>query len=230
MPAPWRNSLSSALQVVSPVPNISSKQLASASSSTAAFPGHQRSHGSQLESASDRSQNIDFAILTHAHLDHTGWFPVLVRSGYTKTIFANPATIELSTLLLKDSGHLQEEDTANAIRNKWSKHPNPVPLYTSDDVDPVLRLFRSMPRNGGFDISPNFHIESYDAGHILGSSSLELTITENGKNTVVVFSGDVGRYDQPILNDPTPPVTKQIDVLLCESTYGDREHPDGDPR
>ncbi|HEY2119018.1 MAG TPA: MBL fold metallo-hydrolase, partial [Candidatus Acidoferrum sp.] len=93
----------------------------------------------------------------------------------------------------------------------------------------VLRLLRSMPRNGGFDISPNFHIESYDAGHILGSSSLELTITENGKKNVVVFSGDIGRYDQPILNDPTPPVTKQIDVLLCESTYGDREHPDGDP-
>jgi metallo-beta-lactamase family protein len=86
-----------------------------------------------------------------------------------------------------------------------------------------------MPRNGGFDISPEFHIESYDAGHILGSSSLELTIHENGKKTVVVFSGDIGRYDQPILNDPVPPVTKQIDVLLCESTYGDREHEAGDP-
>jgi metallo-beta-lactamase family protein len=88
---------------------------------------------------------------------------------------------------------------------------------------------RPMPRNGGFDISPEFHIESYDAGHILGSSSLELTIHENGKKTVVVFSGDIGRYDQPILNDPVPPVTKQIDVLLCESTYGDREHEAGDP-
>jgi metallo-beta-lactamase family protein len=174
-------------------------------------------------------KTFDYTILTHAHLDHTGWLPVLVRSGFNKTIFANPSTIELTNLLLKDSGHLQEEDTANAIRNKWSKHPNPVPLYTSDDVDPVLRLLRTMPRTGGFDISPNFHIESYDAGHILGSSSLELTITENGKKTVVVFSGDIGRYDQPILNDPTPPVTKQIDVLLCESTYGDREHPDGDP-
>src|SRR5208337_791343 len=155
--------------------------------------------------------------------------PVLVRSGFNKTIFANPATIELAALLLKDSGHLQEEDTANAIRNKWSKQPNPVPLYTSDDVDPVLKLLHPMPRNGGFDISPNFHLESYDAGHILGSSSLELTITENGKKIVIVFSGDVGRYNQPILNDPTPPVTKQIDVLLCESTYGDRDHPDGDP-
>ena len=174
-------------------------------------------------------RTFDYTILTHAHLDHSGWLPVLVRSGFNKTIFANPATIELTEILLKDSGHLQQEDTENAIRNKWSKHTNPEALYTSDDVEPVLKLLRPMPRNGGFDISPVFHVESYDAGHILGSSSLELTINEDGKKIVVVFSGDIGRYDQPILNDPTPPVTKQIDVLLCESTYGDREHPDGDP-
>ncbi len=173
--------------------------------------------------------SITYAILTHAHLDHTGWLPVLVRDGYRKTIFANPATIELTELLLRDSGHLQEEETADALKHNWSKHAHPKALYTSQDVDPVLRLLKPMPRNGGFDISPEFHVESYDAGHILGSSSLELTITENGKKIVVVFSGDVGRYDQPILNDPVTPVTKQIDVLLCESTYGDREHEAGDP-
>jgi len=172
---------------------------------------------------------ISYAVLTHAHLDHSGWLPVLVRDGFRKPIFANPATIELAELLLKDSGHLQEEETQDAIKHKWSKHAHPLALYTSDDVDPVLRLLKPMPRNGGFDISPEFHVESYDAGHILGSSSLELTITENGKKTVIVFSGDVGRYDQPILNDPVTPVTKQIDLLLCESTYGDREHEAGDP-
>ncbi|MGB2678840.1 MAG: MBL fold metallo-hydrolase [Candidatus Acidiferrum sp.] len=172
---------------------------------------------------------IGYAVLTHAHLDHTGWLPVLVRDGFRKPIFANPATIELAELLLKDSGHLQEEETQDAIKHKWSKHPQPRALYTSDDVDPVLRLLKPMPRNGGFDISPEFRVESYDAGHILGSSSLELTITENGKKMVIVFSGDVGRYDQPILNDPVTPVTKQIDLLLCESTYGDREHEAGDP-
>jgi metallo-beta-lactamase family protein len=174
-------------------------------------------------------KTIDYLVLTHAHLDHTGWLPVLVRDGYNKTIYANPATIELTEILLKDSGHLQEEETQDAQKHKWSKHPQPRALYTSDEVEPVLRLLRPMPRNGGFDISPEFHIESYDAGHILGSSSLELTIHENGKKTVMIFSGDIGRYDQPILNDPVPPVTKQIDVLLCESTYGDREHEAGDP-
>jgi metallo-beta-lactamase family protein len=174
-------------------------------------------------------KTIDYCVLTHAHLDHTGWLPVLVRDGYNKTIYANPATIELTEILLKDSGHLQEEETQDAQKHNWSKHAQPRALYTSEDVDPVLRLLRPMPRNGGFDISPEFHIESYDAGHILGSSSLELTINENGRKSVVVFSGDIGRYNQPILNDPVSPVTKQIDLLLCESTYGDREHQPGDP-
>ncbi|HTZ47026.1 MAG TPA: MBL fold metallo-hydrolase [Verrucomicrobiae bacterium] len=174
-------------------------------------------------------KTIDYLALTHAHLDHTGWLPVLVRDGYNKAIFANPATIELTGLLLKDSGHLQEEETEDAQKHHWSKHPQPQALYTSEDIDPVLRLLKPMPRLGGFDISPEFHLESYDAGHILGSASLELTITENGKKSVVVFSGDVGRYDQPILNEPKTPTTKQIDLVLCESTYGDREHEAGDP-
>lgn len=173
-------------------------------------------------------KSIDYAILTHAHLDHTGWLPVLVKAGFSGPIFANPATIELTEILLKDSAHLQEEEAENAQRNKWSRHPDPRALYGPDDVDPVLKLLKPMPRSGSFDISPAFRVTSFDAGHILGSSSLELAITENGKKIVVVFSGDVGRYSQPILKDPTTP-SSNADVLLCESTYGDREHPDGDP-
>ena len=174
-------------------------------------------------------KTIDYLVLTHAHLDHTGWLPVLVRDGYKQPIFANPATIELTGILLKDSGHLQEEETADAQKHHWSKHPSPKALYTAADVDPVLRLLKPMSRSGGFDLSPEFHFESYDAGHILGSSSLELTITENGKKSVVVFSGDIGRYDQPILKNPRTPTTRQIDLVLCESTYGDRDHDPSDP-
>jgi metallo-beta-lactamase family protein len=171
---------------------------------------------------------IDYLVLTHAHLDHTGWLPVLVRSGYKGPIFANPATIDLATLLLKDAAHIQEEDTLHAQKGKYSRHENPEPLYTTDDIDPVLKLFKPVPRSGPFDISPEFHFVAYDAGHILGSTSLELTITEGSKRTVVVFSGDIGRYDQPILKDPNTPQSN-ADVLLCESTYGDREHTAGDP-
>lgn len=171
---------------------------------------------------------IDYAMLTHAHLDHTGWLPVLVRDGYRGPIFANPATIELTEILLRDSAHLQEEETEHARAKKYSRHAEPRSLYTPDDVDPVLKPLKPMPRSGGFDISAEFHVSGFDAGHILGSSSLELTISEGSKKIVVVFSGDIGRYDQVILKDPaTPP--SNADLLICESTYGDREHQDGDP-
>jgi metallo-beta-lactamase family protein len=173
-------------------------------------------------------KTFDYVVLTHAHLDHTGWLPRLVKEGYRGSIYANPATIELTTLLLRDSAHLQEEDALHAQKHNHNRRSETEPLYTSEDVDPVLQRMKPMPRSGGFDISPEFHVASYDAGHILGSSSLELTIAESGKKTVAVFSGDIGRYNQPILNDPITPPSK-ADVLLCESTYGDREHQAGDP-
>jgi metallo-beta-lactamase family protein len=172
-------------------------------------------------------KTFHYLILTHAHLDHTGWLPVLVKAGYRGPIFANPATIDLTALLLRDSAHLQEED-ARHPQKEMSGRPEREPMYTSADVDPVLRLMKPMPRLGGFEIDSVFRVVSYDAGHILGSSSLELTINENGTKKVVVFSGDIGRYDQPILNDPHTPLSG-ADVLICESTYGDREHPGGDP-
>jgi metallo-beta-lactamase family protein len=172
-------------------------------------------------------KTIDYVVLTHAHLDHTGWLPALVKDGYHGPIFANPATIDLTGLLLKDSAHIQEEDALHAKTDKHNNHDVRGPLYVTADVEPALKLLKPVPRTGSFDVSPEFHFTAFDAGHILGSTSLELVITENGKKTVVVFSGDIGRYDQPILNDPvTPPST--ADVLLCESTYGDREHATGD--
>ncbi|MGD0425706.1 MAG: MBL fold metallo-hydrolase [Candidatus Acidiferrales bacterium] len=165
---------------------------------------------------------IDWVLLTHAHIDHTGYLPRLVAAGYGGPVYADAATHELCNLLLPDSAHLQEEDALFAARKKYSSHKEPLPLYTVTQAEEALTRFQEIPREDAFTISPEFSVRTHDAGHILGSTWLELTITENGKKTLVVFSGDIGRYDQAILKDPEPPT--RADFLLCESTYGDREH------
>src|SRR5271156_4444182 len=165
---------------------------------------------------------IDWVLLTHAHIDHTGYLPRLVQAGFRGPIYSNAATHELCNLLLPDSAHLQEEDALFAARKQYSSHKPPLPLYTVAQAQQALSQFQEIPRADVFTISPEFSVLPHDAGHILGSSWLELTITENGKKTLVVFSGDIGRYDQVILKDPDPPT--RADFLLCESTYGDREH------
>jgi metallo-beta-lactamase family protein len=168
---------------------------------------------------------IDWLVLTHAHIDHTGYLPRLVRAGYRGPIYANVATRELCGLLLPDSAHLQEEDARYIAKKGYSKHNPPLPLYTVEESKKALDLFKDIPRAAPFQISPQFSVRGHDAGHILGSSWLELTITEGGKQMLVVFSGDLGRYNEPILNDPEAPT--RADFLLCESTYGDRDHPAG---
>jgi metallo-beta-lactamase family protein len=168
---------------------------------------------------------IDWVLLTHAHIDHTGYLPRLVAAGYRGPVYADAATRELCNLLVPDSAHLQEEDAQFAARKGYSSHKQPLPLYTVAQAQQALARFQEIPREGDFTISPEFSVRTHDAGHILGSTWMELTITENGKKTLVVFSGDIGRYDQPILNDPEPPT--RADFLLCESTYGDREHGTG---
>lgn len=170
---------------------------------------------------------IDWIVLTHAHIDHTGYLPRIVRDGFRGPIYANAATRELCELLLPDSAHLQEEDAQYATKKGYSSHKPALPLYSVADAQAALTRFQEIPRKDPFTISPQFTVKPTDAGHILGSSSLQITITENGKSAVVVFSGDVGRYDQPILNDPEP--IAKADYILCESTYGDRDHPKDSP-
>jgi metallo-beta-lactamase family protein len=165
---------------------------------------------------------IDWVLLTHAHIDHTGYLPRLVAAGYRGPVYADAATHELCNLLLPDSAHLQEEDALFAARKGYSSHKQPLPLYTVAQAQQAFARFQEIPREDVFTISPEFSVRTHDAGHILGSTWLELTITENGKKILIVFSGDIGRYDQPILNDPEAP--SRADFLLCESTYGDREH------
>jgi metallo-beta-lactamase family protein len=168
---------------------------------------------------------IDWVLLTHAHIDHTGYLPRLTRNGYHGPIYANVATRELCQLLLPDSAHLQEEDAQYAAKKHYSSHKPPLPLYTVAEAQATLTQFRDIPSNNDFKISPQFSVRPHDAGHILGATWLELTVTENGQPRVIVFSGDIGRYDQPILKDPESPA--RADFLLCEATYGDREHPSG---
>ncbi len=171
--------------------------------------------------------SIDWVVLTHAHIDHSGYIPRLVKAGFRGPFYCNPATHELCTILLLDSAHLQEEEAQFAQKKGYSQHNPALPLYTVAEAQTALNQFREIPRADSFAISPEFSVRPHDAGHILGSTWLELTITENGKQTLVVFSGDIGRYDQVILKDPEPP--SRADYLLCESTYGDRDHPAGSP-
>jgi metallo-beta-lactamase family protein len=171
--------------------------------------------------------SIDWLVLTHAHLDHTGWIPRLLGQGFKGPIYANAATRELCAILLPDSGHLQEEDANHAQRKGYSRHKPALPLYTEEDAAAALARFTEIPEAGILTISPEFSVKQHGAGHILGAKSLELTITEGGRKTVVLFSGDIGRYSQPILSDPDPP--PYADVLLCETTYGDRDHPGDSP-
>jgi len=170
---------------------------------------------------------IDWVILTHAHIDHTGYLPRLVKDGFRGPIYCNPATHELCNILLADSAHLQEEEAQFVTKKGYSTHKPALPLYTVQDAQKALAQFREIPRADAFKISPEFSVKPHDAGHILGSSWLEMTVTEGSKQTLVVFSGDIGRYDQPIINDPESPT--RADYLLCESTYGDRDHPPGSP-
>ncbi|MGH9594071.1 MAG: MBL fold metallo-hydrolase, partial [Bryobacteraceae bacterium] len=180
------------------------------------------------ETLSVDAATIDWVVLTHAHLDHTGWLPRLLEQGFKGPIYSNAATRELCSILLPDAGHIQEEDAEYIQRKGYSKHKPALPLYTEADARAALTRFKDVPRTGWFPISPEFSVRQHDAGHILGSASLELAITEAGRTITVLFSGDVGRYDQVILKDPeTPP---RADIVLCESTYGDRDHPGGSPQ
>ena len=167
---------------------------------------------------------LDAIVLSHAHIDHSGYLPLLVREGYRGPIYCTPATVALLKILLPDSAFLQEEEADRANRHRYSKHQPALPLYTVQDAYATLELLEERRVHEAFAPAPGFSVRYLRAGHILGAASIELTLAGSPPRQLV-FSGDIGRWDRPILHDPESP--ESADVLLLESTYGDRNHPPG---
>lgn len=167
-------------------------------------------------------KTIDAVVISHAHIDHTGSLPLLVRRGYRGPIFCTPATADLLGVLLPDSAHLQEEEADRANRHGYTKHKPALPLYTAADAERALGQLERTGYDRPFPVVGDASVTYRTAGHILGAATVDLQL---GAGPRVVFSGDLGRYDRPILPDPAP--VPGADVLLLESTYGDRQHPTG---
>lgn len=170
-------------------------------------------------------QKIDFVLLTHAHIDHSGLLPKLTRAGFNGPIYTTEATANLLGVMLPDSAHIQEADAERAMRKaRRGKGAAAAPIYTKKDAQDCLRQVRAVSYDEFSTPHPALRCRFRDAGHILGSAIIEAWITENGKTTKIVFSGDLGQPGRPILRDPTP--IEDADVLVIESTYGNHEHAD----
>lgn len=167
--------------------------------------------------------SIDFVILTHAHIDHSGRIPKLYKAGYTGPIYATNATVDLCSIMLADSGHIQEKEIewVNKKRRRAGKKEN-EPMYTAQDGIDSMKLFKGVDYNQKVTIDENISFTLVDAGHMLGSSIVLLDIAENGKTERVVFTGDLGNKNMPIIKDPT--YIERADHLIMESTYGNRLH------
>ncbi|WP_227870829.1 MBL fold metallo-hydrolase RNA specificity domain-containing protein [Orrella marina] len=173
---------------------------------------------------------IDAVILTHAHLDHSGALPLLVRQGFSGTIFASEATVDVVAVLLKDSAKLQEEEAEYANRHHTSKHSPAQPLYNSQDVEETMGLFETIPFDQDEGLLPDVSIRLQHAGHILGAASVRVKLGDPNKPDhcrEILFSGDLGRPDAPIMMDPAP--VGKPDYVVMESTYGNRTHKNEDP-
>ncbi len=171
---------------------------------------------------------INQVVLTHAHLDHTGYLPKLFKEGYVGPVYCSNATEDLMQLILLDSAKLQEEEALFARKKGYSKHANPQALYTVEDAKMVLPYVKSFEYDVDVNLTDKISVKFHDAGHLLGSSILEFTIQGDQQVKKIVFSGDLGRNNQPILRDPS--IIKEADILFVESTYGDRDNPEGSPK
>lgn len=168
---------------------------------------------------------IDAAILSHAHIDHSGNLPNLVKQGYTGPIFATPATTMLADVMLRDSGHIQENDVVYVNKKRARRGEPPVePLYTLEDAARVANYFKPVEYDHPTQILPGVTLTLVEAGHIMGSAAVVLDIQENGRKFRLWFSGDIGRPKLPLIKDPVYP--RDADYLIMECTYGDKPHSD----
>lgn len=184
------------------------------------FQGHRaESNRKNLELPAPIEQ-IDAVVLSHAHIDHSGRLPYLVRNGYSKVVWSTPATRDLCALMLADSAHIQQKD-ADYLKRHHRTYIEP--LYTQSDVNRTMELIRTVPYNRSFEVTPGVEACFLDAGHILGSAITVLDCRENRARRRLVYSGDLGRSGQPIIRDPQVP--ELADHVILESTYGNRIHP-----
>jgi metallo-beta-lactamase family protein len=170
-----------------------------------------------------KPSSIGAVVLTHAHIDHSGYLPLLARQGFRGKVYCSEATFDLCRILLPDSGYLQEEEAAFANKHRLSKHPTALPLYTREDAERCLTLFRPVPYSTSGEVVPGLRATLSRSGHMAGSSFVHLN---DGARTLL-FSGDIGRPNDPVLKPPA--AMEGADYLVVESTYGDREHPQSDP-
>src|SRR5208337_260092 len=180
------------------------------------------------------AREIDAVILTHAHLDHCGWIPRLVKEGFRGPIYATPPTIDLCGIILPDSGHLQEEDAAFYNKTKTSKHTPALPLYTLEESQTSLQYFKPVQFGENVTLSPEISFRFVPAAHILGSCMAEIALNMNGQARRLLFTGDIGRVvdhtvapGKVVYSGPTENET--ADLVVMESTYGNRQHPKDDP-
>jgi metallo-beta-lactamase family protein len=168
-------------------------------------------------------RSVTHMILTHTHLDHIGRVPRLVRQGFRGTIWTTPPTQQLAEVLLLDAAHLQQEDADYLNRKRLTSHEPALPLFDAADVQESLTRFRSVPLGEPREMSPTFSFTYREAGHLLGAASADVRVREGGRETRVLFSGDVGRFGSVLVKDPE--LAPNADYLVAESTYGNRAHP-----
>lgn len=192
------------------------------------FQGHKELRERNWAPLPVEAKSIDAVIATHGHVDHIGGLPLLAREGFRGAIHASTGTYDVAQFILPDSARLQEEDAAYANRKGFSKHSPARPLYDEKDARRALQLFVRWRYRQSFGVAPGITAEFLPAGHIVGSTHALLTVEDGGAPVRILFSGDVGPYDAPILPDPSP--LPECDDVLVESTYGDREHEAVDPR